>query len=85
MVGEPQVVRELLHPIASKEHGLGGVCFLHEGGGRAEGTPCHRLLCVGSERLLGGLALRQLEQRLRLCAVERGVSTGAPNEGVVYG
>ena len=86
MVGQPQVVRELLHAIAAKEHGLGGcVRFLHEGGGRAEGTPCHRLLCVGSERLLGGLALRELEQRLRLCAVERGVCTGTPNEGVVYG
>ena len=85
MVGQPEVVRKLLHAIAAKEHGLRCACFVHEGGGRAEGTPCHRLLRVGSERLLGGLALRELEQRLRLCAVERSACTSTPHQGVVYG
>ena len=66
MVGQPEVVRELLHTIAAKEHGIGCAYSLHEGGGRAEGAPCHRLLRVGSERLLGGLALHELEQRGRL-------------------
>eukprot|EP00964_Phaeocystis_antarctica_P130638 scaffold94526_cov63-Phaeocystis_antarctica.AAC.4 len=86
MVGQPEVVRKLLHTIAAKEHGLRCArCFVHEGGGRAEGTPRHRLLRVGSERLLGRLALRELKQRLSLSAVERSVCTGTPHQGVVYG